>query len=74
AAYANELAPTELKATSQGLLFAVYSTGAVFGSLLSGWLYDQLGVQGMFRTMAMLALAGFFLFVLGRLALHHRRQ
>jgi MFS transporter, PPP family, 3-phenylpropionic acid transporter len=74
AAYANELAPAELKATSQGLLFAVYSMGAVFGSLLSGWLYDQLGVQGMFRTMAMLALAGFFLFVLGRLALHHRRQ
>jgi PPP family 3-phenylpropionic acid transporter len=44
-AYANQLAPPELKATSQGLLFSVMSMGNVIGALLSGWLFDTLGSQ-----------------------------
>jgi PPP family 3-phenylpropionic acid transporter len=71
-AYANRLAPPGLKATSQALLFAVTNLGAVFGALFSGWLYDHLGITGLFRTLAFVALAGFVLFTAGRLALEQR--
>jgi MFS family permease len=72
AAYANQLAPPEMKATSQGLLFAVMNLGAVFGALFSGWLYDNLGIAGLFRTLAFVALAGFVLFTVGRFVLGRR--
>lgn len=71
-AYANQLAPPELKSTSQGLLFAVMNLGSVLGALFSGWLYDHLGIAGLFRTLAFVALAGFALFTIGRLALERR--
>lgn len=68
-AYANQLAPPELKATSQGLLFAMMNLGSVFGALSGGWLFDQFGPPGLFRILAFVALAGFFLFTLGRASL-----
>ena len=75
AAYANQLAPPALKATSQGLLFAVMNLGNVFGSLISGYLYDHLGITGLFRTLAFVALAGFVLFTTGRFLLdRHSRS
>lgn len=67
ASYANHLAPPDLKATSQGLLFAVMNLGNVFGAILGGWLYDVVGVAALFRILAFVALAGFFLFVFGRM-------
>jgi predicted MFS family arabinose efflux permease len=65
-AYANQLAPPELKATSQGLLFAMMNLGSVFGALFGGLLFDQFGPPGLFRVLAFVALGGFFLFTLGR--------
>jgi len=72
-AYSNELAPPELKATAQGLLFAVMSLGSVFGALVGGWLFDRLGPAGLFRSLSLVALAGFFLFRLGHWVLSRRR-
>lgn len=73
-AYANQLAPPDLKATSQGLLFAVMNLGNVFGALLSGWMYDHLGIGGLFRALAFIALAGFVIFSVGRLTLEKRER
>lgn len=71
-AYANQLAPPELKATSQGLLFSVMSLGNVIGALLSGWLFDHLGPSGLFRSLAFVALFAFIVFISGRLVLRRR--
>jgi PPP family 3-phenylpropionic acid transporter len=73
-AYANQLAPPELKATSQGLLFAVMNLGSVFGALFSGWLYDHQGISGLFRTLAFLPLAGFTLYTAGQFFFNKRRS
>jgi PPP family 3-phenylpropionic acid transporter len=72
-AYANQLASPELKATSQGLLFAVMNLGSVFGALLGGWLFDLFGPLGQFRILAFVALAGFVMFTLGRAVLKKRQ-
>ena len=71
-AYANQIAPPELKATSQGLLFSVMSMGNVIGALLSGWLYDHLGPSGLFRSLAFVALLAFIVFTTGQFLLHKR--
>jgi len=71
-AYANQIAPAELKATSQGLLFSVMSMGNVIGALLSGWLYDRLGPSGLFRSLAFVALLAFIVFTTGQFLLHKR--
>ena len=71
-AYANQIAPVELKATSQGLLFSVMSLGNVIGALLSGWLYDHLGPAGLFRSLAFVALLAFIVFSIGQFFLHRR--
>jgi PPP family 3-phenylpropionic acid transporter len=62
-ALANQLAPDELKSTSQGLLGMVMSLSNVFGGLAGGWLYDHTGQVGLFTggtitTLLALALLG----------------
>jgi PPP family 3-phenylpropionic acid transporter len=49
-AYADALAPRELKATAQGLFSAVlYSLSGVIGSPISGMLFDSVGPAMLFR-------------------------
>jgi PPP family 3-phenylpropionic acid transporter len=63
--YVNRQAPREWRATGQTLFSAAYfGAGGIVGNTWAGYLFDRLGVQGMFRvngfivlTMALLALA-----------------
>lgn len=71
-AYASELAPDELKSTSQGLLFMVMNLANVLGSLVSGLLFDQFGARGLYSVLAAACLAAFALFSFGQARM--RRQ
>lgn len=54
--YVNLLVPAMWRATGQSLLWvAQFGIGSIVGQLLSGYLYDQVGVQQLFR------LSGFIL-------------
>jgi sugar phosphate permease len=63
--YANSLAPKGMAGTAQGLVTSVTSLAGVVSSLLSGWLFDFLGPNGIFIVMAFLALAALILFIIG---------
>lgn len=65
-AYANELAPPELKSTSQGMMFMVMNLSNVAGALVSGWLFDLVGPRGLYAFLSAVCLLAFFLFVLGQ--------
>lgn len=65
-AYANELAPPELKSTSQGMMFMVMNLSNVAGALVSGWLFDLVGPRGLYAFLSAVCLVAFFLFVLGQ--------
>jgi PPP family 3-phenylpropionic acid transporter len=65
-AYANELAPPELKSTSQGMMFMVMNLSNVAGALVSGWLFDLVGPRGLYAFLSAVCLAAFFLFLLGQ--------
>ncbi len=65
--YANKMAPPGLAGTAQGLLNSSSSLAAVVSSLLSGWLFDRLGPNGMFLVMAFCVLAALVLFAVGTL-------
>jgi PPP family 3-phenylpropionic acid transporter len=48
--YVNRLVPRAWRATGQSLLWAAnMGAGGIVGSLLSGYLYDQVGAQGLYR-------------------------
>jgi len=64
--YANQMAPPGMAGTAQGMLASTASLAGVVSSLLSGWLLDQLGPNGIFRVMAVLVLAALLLFAVGR--------
>ncbi len=68
-AYANELAPDELKSTAQGLLVSVMSLANLGAGLAGGWLLDHVGHRGLF-----LAMMGTCLVALGVLLLGRRRR
>jgi PPP family 3-phenylpropionic acid transporter len=70
--YANQLASPSLKATAQGLLFAVLNLSNVSGALFSGWLFDQVGPAHLFFVLSGFAVAGFLLFSLGHLLFRQR--
>ncbi len=72
--YANELAPADLKATSQGLLVSVTSLSGIAGATLTGWLFDAVGPWMMFRILAGFCALALALFGAGRLAAMTRRQ
>ncbi len=65
-AYAGELAPAELKATSQGLLFSIMNLASMAGGLGSGWLFDSAGASGLFGVMAGCCLAALIIFAAGQ--------
>ena len=49
--YVNNQVPVEWRATGQSLFWAAGSgLGSILGSAWSGYLYDQMGVRGMFRV------------------------
>jgi len=55
--YVNRLVPRAWRATGQALFWAAHmGAGAILGNLLSGFLYDQLGIQGMYRVCGLLIL------------------
>lgn len=62
-AYASDLAPVHLKATSQGLLYAIMNLSSVFGGLFCGWLFDLTGPVRMYQTLAAACLVGLALFM-----------
>ena len=72
--YTNELAPDNLKTTSQSLFMSVMSLSNVMGALLSGWLFDRVGPSGMFYSLGCLCVCSLFLFVVGKALLGRRRQ
>lgn len=66
-ALANQLAPDNLKSTSQGLLGMTMSLSNVIGGLAGGWLYDHTGQTGLFTAGALTTLLALALFGLGML-------
>lgn len=68
-AYANDLAPDNLKATSQGMLFSIMSLASVGGAMLSGLLYDSIGPPGLFKVLTGFCCAALLLFWTGRFTL-----
>ena len=50
--YANELAPPQLKATSQGILFSIMNLASMCGALTAGYLFEYAGFRGLFRVNA----------------------
>jgi PPP family 3-phenylpropionic acid transporter len=65
-AYVNEMTPEHLKATSQGLLNSMMSLAFLSGSLVSGWLYDEIGSEKLFYVLAGLCGLALVLFFAGR--------
>jgi PPP family 3-phenylpropionic acid transporter len=64
-AYVNEIVPPGLGATGQGLLNSIsFGLALAIGSILSGFLYEQLGAFEMYRWIALLMLAGLLIFAL----------
>jgi len=56
--YVHHLVPREWRATGQALLTAAFfGAGGILGNTLSGYLYDHLGVQPMYRINASIVLA-----------------
>jgi PPP family 3-phenylpropionic acid transporter len=56
--YVNRLVPSAWRATGQSLFGAAHmGAGAILGNMLAGFLYDQMGVQGMYRWSGILILA-----------------
>jgi PPP family 3-phenylpropionic acid transporter len=64
-AYANELAPVELKSTAQGLLVSVMSLANLGAGLAGGWLLDHVGGSGLFSAMMLTCLAALGVFIVG---------
>jgi PPP family 3-phenylpropionic acid transporter len=67
-----ELAPQELKSTSQGLLLMVMNLSNVLGALACGWLFDHVGPRNLFAILAGVCLSAFVLFIQGNKYLNRR--
>jgi MFS transporter, PPP family, 3-phenylpropionic acid transporter len=65
--YANRMGGPSLAGTAQGLLISTTGLAGVVSSLLSGWLFDLLGPNGLFIVMAFIAISGLVLFTVGTL-------
>ena len=71
-AYVNELAPDEIKATSQGLLLAVLNLASLISTTFCGWLYDTTGPANLFLILSAFSLAAATIFSLGTIALRKK--
>jgi len=65
--HANKMAPAGMAGTAQGLLASTANLAGVVSALLSGWLFDVLGPNGIFLVMACLVLTALILFSTGNL-------
>ena len=63
--YANKMAPPGLARHAQGLLSSTVSLASVVSSLLSGWLFDHVGPNGIFLVMSLLCLVALVLYTTG---------
>ncbi len=70
--YINRLATPALAGTAQGLFNSTMGLAGMVSGLLAGWLFDQLGPQGMFMVMGFCCLAGLILFSLGNLTIRRK--
>jgi len=64
-AYANELAPAELKSTAQGLLVSIMSLANLGAGLAGGWLLDHVGHRGLFAAMMVTCIVALGVFIVG---------
>jgi PPP family 3-phenylpropionic acid transporter len=61
--YVNERTPEGLSTTGQAVFNTVsYGLGAIAGSLLGGYLYDQVGMISLFRILSAMAATGLLVF------------
>jgi PPP family 3-phenylpropionic acid transporter len=67
-AYVNELAPDEIKSTSQGLLLAILNLSSLASATFIGWLYDSTGPANLFFIMSAFSLAALLIFTFGTIA------
>ncbi len=65
--YANKMAPKGMAGTAQGLVNSTTGLAGMISSILSGWLFDRLGPNGIFTVMAFLVLAALILFTIGNM-------
>jgi PPP family 3-phenylpropionic acid transporter len=65
-AYVDRLAPANMKATSQGLLYTAMGVGGVLGGPISGSIFDSLGANWLFIASGVMALGAFGLLSLAR--------
>lgn len=72
--YANRMAPKGLEGTTQGMLTSTVSLAGVISSLVVGWLFDQLGPNGIFQVMSVVLLASLILFMAGNAVLARRER
>lgn len=71
-AYVNELAPDEIKATSQGLLLAVLNLASLISTTFAGWLYDTTGPANLFLILGIFSMAAGIIFSIGTIALRKK--
>lgn len=71
--YVNRMAPPNMAATAQGLLVSTTSLAGVVSSLLTGYLFDQLGPNRLFVVMGFIVVFALLLFGGGNLAWRQRR-
>jgi PPP family 3-phenylpropionic acid transporter len=64
-AYSAELAPNHLKATAQGVLATLFSLGGLTGSLMGGWLYDNVSRFNMYTIFGVGCLLALVVFAVG---------
>ena len=69
--YVSELAPENLKTTAQSLLFSMMNLASLFGGLGSGWLFDTVGPQGMFRILSLFCVLALSFFSGGQIFLRN---
>ncbi len=71
--YANDLAPDNLKVTSQSLFLVIMNISSAIASPFNGWLYDKIG-KHMFLVGAIFALAAWLVFLAGQLSARKKGQ
>jgi MFS family permease len=63
--FVSERTPPGLSATAQAIYStATFGLASVTGSLIGGYLYDNVGIQNFFRIFSLLGLAGLAIFLI----------
>ena len=70
--YVNEMAPDDLKATSQSMLATFFNVASVAGSPISGWMFDSLGPSQMYLISGLVCWSAVSIFI--GLNYRHRRS